>query len=308
MPESRFRVSGGALVHHVPIVRRSGTPTTQVLRSGRLAGIEWRDLVELTPLETARELTLCLPWLALSLAFAAERLYPPALAASFMMFLTGLRQVHNGHHHALGLGRRANEWFLFAMSVVMLGAMHAVKFNHLRHHKLCMGEGDVEAASARMSGWQAIAFGPLFPLLLHRTALAKGNRTVRLWICGELAANVAWIAVVFLWLRFDALRYHVIAMGVAQCLTAFFAVWTVHHDTEGAAYPARTQRGWLRNFLSYHMFRHVEHHLFPQVPTCHLPLLARRLDRVMPVLNAKQVLPSPRIGRWSEALHGQADL
>ena len=91
----------------------------------------------------------------------------------------------------------------------------------------------------------------------------------------------------FLWLRVDALRYHVIAMGVAQCLTAFFAVWTVHHDTADARYPARTQRGRLRNFVSYHMFLHVEHHLFPQVPTCHLPTLARRLDRVMPDLQSE---------------------
>jgi len=265
-------------------------PTPPLLRSGRLAGVAWRDLVVLTPLETARELTLCLPWLALSLALAAAHLYPLALAASFMMFLTGLRQVHNGHHHALGLGRRANEGFLFAMSIVMLGAMHAVKFNHLRHHKLCMGEGDVEAASARMSGWRAIAFGPLFPLLLHRTALAKGNRTVRFWVCAELAANVVWIAAVFLWLRSDALRYHVIAMGMAQCLTAFFAVWTVHHDTAHAPYPARTQRGRLRNFVSYHMFLHVEHHLFPQVPTCHLPALARRLDAVAPELTRAMVI------------------
>jgi fatty acid desaturase len=293
---------------HVPSAATASrpTPTTQLFRSARLAGVEWRDLVALTPLESARELTLCLPWLALSLALAAGHLYVPALAASFMMFLTGLRQVHNGHHHALGLGRRANEWFLFAMSVVMLGAMHAVKFNHLRHHKLCMGEGDVEAASARMSGWRALAFGPLFPLLLHRTALAQGNRRVRLWIGAELAANAAWIAAVFLWLRVDALRYHVVAMAVAQCLTAFFAVWTVHHDTGDAPYPARTQRGRLRNFVSYHMFLHVEHHLFPQVPTCHLPTLARRLDRAMPGLNAKQVLPSSRAGSWSEALHGQA--
>lgn len=274
----------GAAIHARP------TPTAQLWRSGRLAGVEWRDLVALTPLETGRELTLCLPWLTLSLALAAGHLYLPALAASFMMFLTGLRQVHNGHHHALGVGRRANEWFLFAMSVVMLGALHAVKFNHLRHHKLCMGEGDVEAASARMSGWRAIAFGPLFPLLLHRTALAKGNRTTRRWIGAELAANVAWIAAVFLWLRVDALRYHVIAMGVAQCLTAFFAVWTVHHDTEEACYPARTQRGRLRNFVSYHMFLHVEHHLFPQVPTCHLAALARRLDPLAPELARATVM------------------
>jgi fatty acid desaturase len=291
-----------------PIMSRNAAPTPRLLRSGKLANVEWRDLVGLTRLEMLRELTLSLPWLGLSLFLAAYALYLPALAASFMMFLTGLRQVHNGHHHALGLGRRANEWFLFAMSVMMLGAMHAVKFNHLRHHKLCMGEGDVEAASARMSGWRALAFGPLFPLLLHRTALAKGNRTMRLWICGELAANVAWIAAVFLWLRVDALRYHVIAMGVAQCLTAFFAVWTVHHDTEDAWYPSRTQRGRLRNFVSYHMFLHVEHHLFPQVPTCHLPALARRLDRVMPELSLRQVLQSSRAGRWREGVQRHANM
>jgi fatty acid desaturase len=30
------------------------------------------------------------------------------------------------------------------------------------------------------------------------------------------------------------------------------------------------------------MFFHVEHHLFPAVPTCHLPQLARRLDEAAP--------------------------
>src|SRR5262245_43654630 len=112
--------------------------------SAIFAAIEWRDLVGLTRFEVLRELTLSLPWLALSLLLAARGLYLPALAASFMLFLTGLRQVHNAHHYALGLSRRATEWFLFAMSVVMLGAMHAVQFNHLRHHKLCMAEGDAE--------------------------------------------------------------------------------------------------------------------------------------------------------------------
>jgi len=91
-------------------------------------------------------------------------------------------------------------------------------------------------------------------------------------------------------LRVDALRYHVIVMGIAQCLTAFFAVWTVHHDTEEACYPARTQRGRFRNFVSYHMFLHVEHHLFPQVPTCHLPVLAGRLDAVVPELTRAMVI------------------
>jgi fatty acid desaturase len=37
------------------------------------------------------------------------------------------------------------------------------------------------------------------------------------------------------------------------------------------------------------MFFHLEHHLFPRVPTCHLPVLAERLDQAMPDLGAKHV-------------------
>lgn len=268
----------------------SNGPMPRRRRLQRLPDVEWRDLVGLSRVEVLRELTLSLPWLVLSLILAAQALHVAALVASFMLFLTGLRQVHNAHHYALGLGRHATEWFLFIMSVVMLGAMHAVQFNHLRHHRLCMAEGDAEAASARLRGWQAFAIGPYFPLLLHWTALRLGKRRTRLWIAGELAANLMWIAVVFAWLDLTMLRYHVLAMAAGQCLTAFFAVWTVHHDSDGHAYPARTQRGRLTNFLSYHMFLHVEHHLFPQVPTCHLPVLARRIDSVAPELTRAMVM------------------
>ena len=42
-------------------------------------------------------------------------------------------------------------------------------------------------------------------------------------------------------------------------------------------------------FVTYNMFYHVEHHLFPSVPTCHLPELARRLDGAAPELQRKLV-------------------
>ncbi|CUR45381.1 hypothetical protein BN2364_0940 [Alloalcanivorax xenomutans] len=37
------------------------------------------------------------------------------------------------------------------------------------------------------------------------------------------------------------------------------------------------------------MFFHVEHHLFPAVPTCKLDTLAGRLDAMAPDLVAKKV-------------------
>lgn len=267
-----------------------------VSRDPRLCDLEWRDLVPLSRHETVHELALSAPWLGLSWVLADAAYYPAAMAASFMMFLTALRQVHNAHHNALGIGRRGTELFLFLMSIVMLGSNHAVKFNHLRHHKFCLGKEDTEAVAAQMSGFRALLFGPYFPVLLIVAALRARNRRLRLWVMAELSANAVWIVSVLVWLEVRFLIYHLAVMAMAQCLTAFFAVWTVHHHCDDHPYPARTQRGGLANWMSYGMFRHAEHHLFPKVPTCHLDILARRIDAVMPELAAKQVMSVKAFG------------
>jgi len=108
-------------------------------------------------------LLLCLPWLAGSLASSAHNMYLPALIFSFLFFLTGLRQVHNAFHYTLGLSKRVTEWVMFLLSILMLGSMHAVKINHLRHHKHLMDGEDIEAMSAQMRWWKALLVGPIFP-------------------------------------------------------------------------------------------------------------------------------------------------
>lgn len=70
----------------------------EILRDPRVRSVEWRDLTRLSRGEVARELLLSLPWLALSLPLAQCGWYGPALIASFFLFLTGLRQVHNAFH------------------------------------------------------------------------------------------------------------------------------------------------------------------------------------------------------------------
>jgi fatty acid desaturase len=255
----------------------------------RLTAVQWQDLRHLTRFEVVHELILSPPWLLASWWAASFEHYVVALGCSFMFFVTGLRQVHNAYHYALGLSRGATEWLMFALSVLMLGSMHAVQINHLRHHRHCMKQEDVEAMSARMPAWQAILVGPLFPLRLHHKALQVAGARQQKWIRGELAANLVWIAVVVGVLELPWLQYHVLAMAVGQCLTAFFAVWTVHHDCEPEGVFARTIRGRAKGLATYNMFYHVEHHLFPAVPTRKLPVLAQRLDQVAPEFVAKRV-------------------
>jgi fatty acid desaturase len=77
-------------------------------------------------------------------------------------------------------------------------------------------------------------------------------------------------------------------MAIGQCLTSFFAVWTVHHDCDRGS-VARTVRSRLKSFLTYGMFFHLEHHLFPRVPTSRLSILASRVDRAVPGLSGRRV-------------------
>ncbi len=264
-------------------------PRPAIFHDPRLKEVEWRDLVPVHRLEVLAEPLLPAVWLVASLVLAGFGHYVFALGCSFFFFLTGLRLVHNAFHTALGLSRRTTDIVLWIMSLVMLGSMHAVQYNHLRHHKLNLGEGDVEGRSAEMPAWQALLFGPAFPILLHVTALRYGNRKLRMTVLGELALSVLSIAVVFGVLHRSVLRYHVGAMLVGQCMTAFFAVWTVHHHCDRTHHLARTLHSRIKNLVTFNMFLHIEHHLFPRVPTCHLPELSRRIDKVAPDLRSKIV-------------------
>jgi fatty acid desaturase len=124
--------------------------------------------------------------------------------------------------------------------------------------------------------------GPRFPIRLHRAALAGARPAQRRWITAELAGNLAVAAAVFAALMPAPLSYHLLAMAAGQCMTAFFAVWTVHHGCSGTGSPARTVRNRFRAAITFSMFFHLEHHLFPQVPTARLHILARRLDAAAP--------------------------
>ncbi|HET7020550.1 MAG TPA: fatty acid desaturase [Xanthobacteraceae bacterium] len=140
----------------------------------------------------------------------------------------------------------------------------------------------IEAMGARCSGWGALLLGPRFPIRLHRAALAGARPEQRRWIAAELVGNLAIGALVFGAFVPGALSFHLLAMAAGQCMTAFFAVWTVHHGCSRTGPLARTVRNRFRAAITFSMFFHLEHHLFPQVPTARLHILARRLDAAAP--------------------------
>jgi len=262
-----------------------GSPV--LLRDPRVRGVPWRDLLPTTRWEVARELLLGLPWLAGSLYLAWEGLLVPALACSFFLFVAGIRQAHGGMHYSLGLPRAATEWAMFGLSLTLLGSMHAVQVTHLRHHARSLEEDDDEGFTARMGALGSILAGPLFTARIMTGAMRRGTRAQRRWIVAELAATVAICGVAVFARPLPLLEYHVAAMAIGHCLTGFFLVWLVHHDCDRYREVARTLRG-LKALPFMHMMFHLEHHLFPAVPTVHLPELARRLDEAAPELREQE--------------------
>ena len=252
--------------------------------------VEWRDLVALTPCESRKELLISLPWLLLSFFLAYIGWYVIALGASFMFFMTGLRQVHDIFHRALGLPKWGNYVVLYVLSSLMLGSMHSVRVNHLRHHQYCLEKEDLEGKCATYKWWQVMFFfGPIYPFLHHYNALRVGKKQDRIWIILELMGNAGILIAVFGFLNSNILTYHYATMLVAQVFSVFFAVWTVHHDALDHVFQARTIRNPIKSNITYQLFYHAEHHLFPAVPTKNLPKLAQRIDAYLPELEKRMV-------------------
>lgn len=254
----------------------------------RLRAIEWHDLRHMTRSQVARELTLSLPWLLAALMLFQVGWIPLGAAAAFFFFLTGLRQAHGAQHYSLGIDRTYQDGLLVVLSVLMLASLHALQATHMHHHRHTLEESDVESSTTRMPAWKAILAGPWFIAMLHAEGWRMAKRAKRRWIIGEVGLITVWAGAVLMWGP-SGPRWFLAMMLVGECLTGFFAVWTVHHGCDPERQIARTQRGWWKNVVSYEMFYHVEHHLFPAVPTPRLPELAERLDAALPELSRQQV-------------------
>ena len=251
--------------------------------------VTWKDLCHLSTWEMLVENNISVPWFCASMFCAYHGYYLLALPFSAFFFLTGLRQVHNGFHNCLGTNKFLTWFALFSNSILMMVSIHAVKFNHLRHHKYCLQEEDYEGKPAKMTWYGAILYGPIHFFLIHKVTLEMGSKRYVQNVLAELFSITVFTGIVF-YFQIHYLVYHITIMLIGEFLMAFFAVWTVHHDTHDQPNFARTQRSSWKNKLSYSMFFHLEHHLFPAVPTIKLPELAKRIDETLPELEKKYTI------------------
>lgn len=263
--------------------------------------VKWQDLRSLTRGQIAYNVILPYPFLLLSWWFASQSWYVLACGASYLFFAAAFRQAHDGYHHSLGTGKRTTTGILLLLSVLLITSLHSIRATHMEHHRNPLGDSDIEGSLAKMSWWQAMLGGVTYRLDIYRQGLRLSSRRNRhiaylefgliaLVIVTAIVLSVFHIAVPAIAMSAQVLIYHILTMMLANASVGIIAVWGVHHDCDETV--ARTERNPLVNLLTFNLLYHVEHHLFPAVPSNHLPQLAKRLDAAAPHLTKAHVLPT----------------
>ena len=240
-----------------------------------------RDLLVTTPAQ--RRLALARPFLGLLAftlaAYAGWWWLAPLLV--FLIFIAVVTVTHDVVHGSLGLTGRQAEWALFVLGSILLESGHAYRLTHTQHHRIFPGENDPEGEPARMTLWQAVLFGPLFLPRLWCWALGqtKGQPRERSWLFAEAAwALTAASLGVLLWPWMPAILVYVLLVVVGSWTYALLTVHLPHRNYgETPLTQTHTLRGRIVPALFLELTYHLEHHLYPQVPSHHLPELSRRL-------------------------------
>jgi len=210
----------------------------------------------------------------------------------FGIFVAVVAATHDVVHRTLGLTDRQTDVWLFLLGLVLLESGHAYRMTHRQHHRLFPSPEDPEGFPANLSFVGAVLYGPVFLIRLWWWSFARANPRAKWVLVAEAGAPILAVAagIVFWSVTPGILAYAVMAI-VGSWVYPLLTVYLPHHDYgDEPLTQTRTLRGRIIPAIFLELTYHLEHHLYPQVPSHHLPELARRLE---PFFAANGVRPVP---------------
>jgi beta-carotene hydroxylase len=239
------------------------------------------DLLVTTPRQ--RRVCLARPFLGVALfaLVAYLRWWWATPLVVFAIFVAVVTATHDVVHRSVGLGPRQTDWWLFLLGAVLLESGHAYRATHLQHHRLFPHPDDPEGYPANLSLLGAICYGPVFLARLWWWALRRPatRRPQRAWLAAEALIPVGCVTGGILLLPVTpALLLYTGMVVVGSWVYPLLTVYLPHRDYGPTPLTqTRTLRGRLIPAIFLELTYHLEHHLYPQVPSHRLPELARRL-------------------------------
>jgi len=249
------------------------------------------DLLRVTPLQRIWSILRPVVCMIAYFVFAIQGWWVPAvLAVAGLMFITYVSTSHDLLHRTLGFSRSVNDALLGFIEMLVLRSGHAFRLTHLQHHRHFPQDDDVEGLVARLPWWRALLSGVGNQSRLFIWAWPRASVRDRRWMLVEAvwAAGFAFASVALLPVTNVAFIY-VALIVTSSWLYPLATVW-IPHRAEGKDKLTQTHavRGRLVPELFLQHTYHLEHHLYPAVPSYHWRKLAQRLD---PYLRARGVRP-----------------
>jgi len=193
--------------------------------------------------------------------------------------------IHEGLHGLLAKNPRINHFLTFLIGVPILMSATAYKKTHSDHHwnlgrKLDYGTYK-QHVKKPFAVWIAyylqllfgtIIYAALIPFLAFRVSSRKAQRMIVL----EYGAIIIIYSLLFMHLTWGGILYYwcfpLIVMSVLTNIRGLASHALA--DTENIFLSSRTVKcSRLMSFLFLHENYHLEHHLFPGVPSYNLPLM-----------------------------------
>lgn len=198
----------------------------------------------------------------------------------FGIFVAVVTVTHDVVHRTLGLTETQTDRWLFALGLVLLESGHAYRITHRQHHRLFPNPDDPEGYPANLSLPGAVCYGPVFLIRLWIWAFQRGRSADRRWLVAEAVVPVVAITTgVLCWPVTPGILVYTVMAIVGSWVYPLLTVYLPHHDYgDEPLTQTRTLRGHVLPAIFLELTYHLEHHLYPQVPSHHLPELARRLD------------------------------
>jgi len=218
---------------------------------------------------------------ALYFVFAINGWWVPAVAVvAFLMFITYVSTSHDLLHRTLGFSPRINEIVLSVIEGLVLRSGHAFRVTHLCHHRHFPHHDDIEGRVAHLSLGRALLDGIGNQTRLYIWAWKHARRDEKRWMTAEAVWVVSVIiaSVVFL-PQTKILLIYVLLVSVSSWLYPVATVWIPHRAEEkNVLFQTRALRGRIVPELFLQHTYHLEHHLYPSVPSFNWQKLAQRLD------------------------------
>ncbi|HVQ88007.1 MAG TPA: fatty acid desaturase [Actinomycetes bacterium] len=221
-------------------------------------------------------------WLSVGLEW-----WPLAILAIPAMFVTGVAVLNDLVHEAVGLGQGWSRLCIGVIAALMLENGAAVTATHLQHHFGKLEDWDPEGYIDTMKLPRLLLECPIYRYRLWVWAWNQ-SEAARTAILSQAAVHGFVIATAFL-VPWTPLRLLVVVLVVAGLIFPLVSA-RGPQNAWGYGDPNRTiVRGrWVPRLL-LGMTYHLEHHLYPEVPTYQLAELARRLEPLLVARGAQRV-------------------